>query len=68
MKSDLFFCCCVECLTMFILTHQSDFVLLFHNEELFFLDVEVCTVQHRLQRNQTDYLGPHHWKVQILDR
>lgn len=61
-------CYCVEHLTMFILTHQSDFVLLFHNEQLFSLDVEVCTVQDRLQRNQTDYLRPHHWQVQILYR
>lgn len=60
--------CCVEHLTVFILTHQSDFMLLFNNEQLFSLDVEVCTVQDRFQRNQTDYLRPHHWQVQILSR
>lgn len=61
-------CYCFEHLTVFILTHQSDFMLLFHNEQLFSPDVEVCTVQDCLQRNQTDYLRPHHWQVQILYR
>ena len=47
-------------------SHQSDFVLLFDDEEFLFADVEVCRVQQSLQRDQTNDLRADHWQVQVL--
>lgn len=49
-------------------TYQTDFMLFFHDEELFPFYVEVGTVQHCLQRDQTHNLRADHWQIQILDR
>lgn len=48
-------------------THQSNFVLLFHDEELISVDVEVCRVQQSLQGDQTNDLGANHRELQLLN-
>lgn len=42
-------------------------MLLLHDEQSVFVDVEVSSVQQRLQRDQTDDLRADHGQLQVLN-